>query len=87
VSYRCVSAFEFDNRMYPYGARVDDGDPILATHLDYFAQVGQSVGAVDVVETATAGPGEMRAAVPARARRRKSSVHQQKSSDPVSEEN
>lgn len=86
MSYRCVSAFEFDNSMYPYGARVDDGDPILATHRDYFAQVGEPVAAVDAAETATAGPGEVRAAVPQRARRRKSTVHQQKSSDPVSEE-
>lgn len=86
MSYRCVSAFEFDNRMYPYGARVDDGDPILATHRGYFAQVGEPVGAADAVETATTGPGEIRT-VPARGRRRKSSVHQQKSSDHVSEEN
>ncbi len=58
MSYRCISAFEFANRIYSGGAQVSDDDPILKTHGVYFAQVTETP--VVATEIATAGPGEKR---------------------------
>lgn len=57
MSYRCISAFEFANRIYSGGAQVGDDDPILKTHGVYFARVEEVVAPT---ETATAVPGEKR---------------------------
>ncbi|MEE3066575.1 MAG: hypothetical protein VYA67_21980 [Actinomycetota bacterium] len=61
MSYRCISAFEFNNTIYSGGASVSDDDPILATHGAYFVKVAEVTAAP--TETASAAPGEKRAPV------------------------
>lgn len=39
MAFRCINAFVFGDRIVAGGALVDDGDPILSTHLKHFAEV------------------------------------------------
>lgn len=62
MSHRCINAFLYDNQVYPGGQLVADDHPILETHADFFAKVeDHRVGS----ETASQGPGELRAPTPA----------------------
>lgn len=57
MSYRCINAFSFEERVVAGGAEVPDDDPILSTHADHFVKVAEPfVG----VETTVAAPGEPR---------------------------
>lgn len=60
MSYRCINAFMYADRVYPGGIQVSDGDPILKTHAAHFARVEV---AAPFTETATATPGETRTTV------------------------
>lgn len=59
MSYRCINAFDYANRIYPGGAQIEDDDPILATHAAHFAKV-VTVPSFAATETASASPGEVR---------------------------
>lgn len=57
MSYRCTGAFLFADRVYSGGQQVEDDDPILRTHAEYFTKVDELTRAA---ETASAAPGEVR---------------------------
>jgi len=57
VSFRCVNAFAYQEKVYGNAAVVEDNDPILATHASHFVRVEEPVRAV---ETASAAPAEVR---------------------------
>jgi hypothetical protein len=63
VTYRCVNAFDYDNKVYPGGVLVADDHSILDTHAQHFAKVDELTRGV---ETASAAPGEQRAVPPAK---------------------
>lgn len=68
MSYRCVDPFATaTGDVYPGGCLVADSDPILQTHLAHFARVDEPVASR--TETATAAPGEHRAAKKAPAKK------------------
>lgn len=78
MSFRCIDAFVFDDRVYPNGVQVADNDPILKTHSGHFAEVDESAP-FRAVEQAVAEPGGLRAAparktAPAKAARSKSAT-------------
>lgn len=43
MSFRCVSAFIYADKVYSGGTLVADSDPILKTHGDYFKRIEESV--------------------------------------------
>lgn len=51
MSFRCINAFSYEDRMYPGGMLVDDDAPILDTHRAHFAHV--DVPATPGAETAS----------------------------------
>lgn len=59
---RCINAFEFDGRIYPGGAEVEEDAAILETHRAHFAIVTPIERAFKAVisETADAAPGQPR---------------------------
>ena len=63
MSYRCINAFAFDGVVYPNGFQAEDGDPILKSHGEHFAEVDESGPlTARAVEQAVAEPGGLRAA-------------------------
>jgi hypothetical protein len=59
---RCINAFEYEGRIYPGGAEVEEDAAILETHRAHFAvvtPVERTFSAV-VSETADAAPGQPR---------------------------
>lgn len=60
MSFRCINAFVFGEKVFPNGYEAGDDDPILKSHRDHFAEVqAGSVGLA--IEQATATPGGLRA--------------------------
>lgn len=59
MSFRCSNAFAYGPHVYAGGCEVQDDDPILTTHGDYFVRVGEPPVHT---ETASAAPGEVRVA-------------------------
>lgn len=57
MSFRCSNAFAYGPHVYGGGCEVQDDDPILTTHADYFVRVGESPAHT---ETASAAPAELR---------------------------
>ena len=69
MSYRCVDPFvTAAGQVYPGGCSVSDSDPILQSHAGHFARVDESIQSART-ETATAAPGEHRAAKKAPAKK------------------
>lgn len=66
MSYRCINAFAFGDKIYPGGLQVDDTDPILVSHVAHFARVGEAPASS--TEVASAAPEEKREARPAPAK-------------------
>lgn len=64
MSYRCVNAFVFADKMYANGCVIADDDAILRTHTDHFARVDETVAAAAAVEQAVAEPGGLRSVTP-----------------------
>ena len=58
MSYRCANAFIFADRVYPGGFQVEDGDPILMSHSQFFVKV--DVPPAARTEVAAAAPGDAR---------------------------
>jgi hypothetical protein len=61
MSFRCINAFSFGDTVYANGYEAADGDPILKTHADHFAEVDNSPFVGRAVEQAVAEPGGLRA--------------------------
>lgn len=57
MSYRCSNAFAYGPHVYAGGCEVQDDDPILHTHADYFVRVGEPPAVR--TETASAAPAEV----------------------------
>lgn len=62
--FRCINAFEFDDRIYPGGLEVDGDAAILQTHRAHFAAVESTSVTTVRTEVATAAPGELRDVAP-----------------------
>ncbi|WP_280371156.1 hypothetical protein [Nocardia wallacei] len=61
MTFRCINAFAYGDRIVAGGVEVADDDPILASHAAHFVEVGQPAPAMrPSVEATTAAPGERR---------------------------